>query len=115
MKTKKQSDSFALLPSAIPELFGLSLLAVGIAISCILSLQGTEWIIAISVALVLSVTGTTFLFIAKLPLYRKGHYFTFGTQGLSDSSQRLYRWGFKLIIAGLGLALALFAVSLLWR
>ena len=63
------------------------------------------------IALVLAVTGLLLLFIARLPLYRQGKYFTFGSKALPEGRRRMYRIAYVFI--GLSAAIMLLLLALL--
>jgi hypothetical protein len=52
-------------------------------------------------SLVLSIAGVVLLFLAKLPLYRHGKFFTVGPAALPESHKRIYRVAWRFIAAGL--------------
>ena len=49
------------------------------------------------VALALGIVGSVLLFLARLPLYRERHFFTFGPRALDNRHRQLYRWAYLLI------------------
>ena len=62
------------------------------------------------IALVLAATGVILLFIARLPLYRQGRYFTFGSKALPERHRKVYRVAYCFIGASVVILLALLAV-----
>lgn len=62
------------------------------------------------VALVAAFIGIVFLFLAKLPLYRQGKYFTFGAKALPQGHRQVYRLAYVFIGPSLLLMLLLLAV-----
>ena len=69
-------------------------------------LTGTRWISCYFAALTIAALGIALLVYAKLPLYRQGRFFTFGSRALPESRRAFYRWGYRC--AGLAVALLLF-------
>jgi len=69
-------------------------------------LNGTRWISCYFAALTIATLGIALLVYAKLPLYRQGRFFTFGSRALPESRRAFYRWGYRC--AGLAVALLLF-------
>ena len=82
--------------------------------SWLLTLQGWQWIVAFSAALLVAVAGAVYMFRAKLPVYRQHRFFTFGSRGLPASSIPLYRRGCRLSIIGIILATILLIPWLLF-
>lgn len=64
---------------------------------------------AFGVALAAAAVGTVLLFIARLPLYRRGQFFTFGLRLLDTPHRRLYRAAYVFIGASAFLLLILLA------
>jgi len=62
--------------------------------------------ITVSIAIV----GVFLLFIAKLPLYRQGKFFTFGTKALPERHKSYYRIACFLIVASAIIMLVLLAM-----
>ncbi len=62
------------------------------------------------IALVLSVSGISTLFIAKLPLYRQGKYFSFGCKELPVRHRKLYWTAYVLLGLSVFIMLMLLAV-----
>ena len=61
------------------------------------------------VALAAAIVGIVLLFLAKLPLYRQGRYFSFGPRALPEGRRRVYRTAYAFIGANLFLILSLVA------
>ena len=76
--------------------------------------RGIPWVVAYAGAVLFVVVGAIKMFIAKLPIYRQGRFFTFGPQSLPESSLPLYWGAVKLIIVGVGVALLLLAPRFLF-
>jgi hypothetical protein len=62
----------------------------------------------IYLALGLAVAGLLLLFLAKLPLYRQGKFFTLGSKALPENSRSLYR----IAYAPIGLSVVILLVLL---
>jgi hypothetical protein len=62
------------------------------------------------IALVAALIGIVFLFLAKLPLYRQGKYFTFGSRPLPQGRRQIYRMAYVFIGTSLLMMLLLLAV-----
>lgn len=60
------------------------------------------------IALVLAVTGLVLLFVARLPLYRQGKFFTFGSKALPERHRKMYRIAYVFI--GTSVVIMLLAV-----
>ncbi len=95
-------------------LLGLQVIipAIGIIAACFLvalfrARQGDLTLLWI--ALALGVTGVVLLFVARLPLYRQGKFFTFGSEDLPETHRRIYRIAYVFIILSVLLILALAA------
>jgi len=83
-----------------------------IAWLCLWFVQGTRlgdptflWI-----ASLLAAIGIILLFIARLPLYRQGRFFTFGWRALPEGHRRVYRIAYCFIGVSVAMMLALLAV-----
>jgi hypothetical protein len=98
--------------SEIPLL--LPLLLFTVASSWLFSLRDWHWVAAYCMALLIAIAGAVYLFRAKLPLYRQGRCFTFGSRHLPPDSIPYYRRGCRLSIIGILLAAALLATSPGW-
>jgi hypothetical protein len=53
-----------------------------------------------SAALASACVGIALIFYAKLPLYRAGRYFTFGSRAIPENRRAFYSWGYWLAILG---------------
>lgn len=62
------------------------------------------------IAMGLAVVGIILLFIARLPLYRQGRYFTFGSRALPEWHRRVYRTAYCFIGLSVIMMLGLLAV-----
>ncbi len=89
--------------------------AIGLLSSWLFGLQGTAWIVAYAGAFFVSVAGAALIFVAKLPLYRKGMYFSIGPSALPEHARVLYHRGVLLSLIGILLSALLIGASYLWR
>jgi len=81
-------------------------------VSLIPPLSPGAWFAALSVAATLSLCGTLLLFAAKLPQYRAGIFWRFGSRRLPLFQQKLYRAAYCLIIPGCAALLLLLLLGL---
>src|SRR5687767_14079788 len=72
-----------------------------------MALTGPSWIWCYGIALAVAVVGVALIFAAKLPLYREGRFFTFGSKALQQGRCSLYRWGYRCVIFAAALLLCL--------
>src|SRR5579864_8137997 len=112
---EKRDYSLRKFPPDLQAILGIPLLVTLTFFSWLLSVHGTTWIFAAAASLGIAVIGAALLFLAKLPLYRQGRFFTFGIEVLPESSHGLYRWGCRLSIAGCVLMFFLWLGSTVWR
>jgi hypothetical protein len=98
-----------LVASCIPVFAGMFLS------SWLFQLRQWHWVIAYCCALLIAMVGALYLFRAKLPLFRRGLLFTFGSRQLPPSSLPLYRRGRWLSIIGVLLASMLLLSGLAQR
>jgi hypothetical protein len=117
MNTPPEKKDYSLrnFPPDLLTVLGIPILAAMIFFSWLLSVHGTTWICAAAASFGIGVLGATLLFLAKLPLYRQGRFFTFGIGALPESSHGLYRWGCRCSIAGCILMFFLWLGSTAWR
>ena len=109
---KKSSDWY--VPPDIALLFGINLIPfiVGVPLLALLArFRSGDVIGVIYSALALGVVGTTLLFFARLPLYRKRQFLSFGPSQLSGIHRKLY-WTAYLFVAVSVLLLFLSCLSL---
>ena len=92
---------FVLLPAVV-------LLASIPAMAAVNARQGDLTLFWLALASVL--VGIVLLFMAKLPLFRQGRYFTFGSKALPKGHRRIYRIAYIFIITGVLTMLLLLAV-----
>jgi hypothetical protein len=114
MSTPSDKHDYSLrnFPADILAAMGLPIVAVALLASWVLSIHGVAWVWAAGVSLAVAVLGAVLLFIAKLPLYRQGRFFTFGIRALPVTSHRFYRWGCRCSLLGI---VAMFLLLLAWR
>jgi hypothetical protein len=77
---------------------GAALLA-GLISSGIWSIRAGELVIP-ALAATCALTGVVLLFIARLPLYRQGRFFTTGPRLLDASHRQIYRWSYRFLTVG---------------
>ncbi|SRR6266542_1635423 len=111
----KHDNSLQNFPPDILAALGLPVVVVALLASWVLSVHGIAWILATGASFCVAVLGAALLFIAKLPLYRQGRFFTFGIQALPVTSHRFYRWGCRCSILGIVAMFVLWIASTLWR
>ena len=110
MHASRDKDSYPWLPPECWLFFGPPLIALSAAIALQIDIDvrhGDSSLLI--VALALAVCGVVLLFLAKLPLYRRRQFFTFGPRLLDRTHRRLYAWAYAFI----ALALFLFGVTCL--
>jgi len=61
-------------------------------------LMGVPWIFCYAATLVVAGIGIITILYAKLPLYRRGILFTFGSATIPEERRRYYRWGYRCVI-----------------
>jgi hypothetical protein len=94
--SEKRDYSLRNFPSDVLTALGLPIVVTALLASWVLSIHGVAWMWAAGISVSVAVLGAVLLFIAKLPVYRQGRFFTFGIQALPVTSHRLYRWGCRL-------------------
>jgi hypothetical protein len=112
---KSDGGSLRNFPPDLLATLGIPIIPVALFTSWLLSLRGWQWVAAYCLALLIATVGAIYLFRAKLPLYRRHRFFTFGSRHLPPSSIPLYRRGCRLSIAGILLAVVLLLMPLLCR
>jgi hypothetical protein len=88
-------------------LVSLSLVVMAQVGDFFLNLNGRPWINVFWVGTVLLVSGAVLIGYAKMPVYRSGRFFTFGVKSLPVEMKVYYRWGWRVFLAGVFLALGL--------
>jgi hypothetical protein len=71
------------------------------------TLTGVPWICFFAGSLALLFTGGSLLLHAKMPAYRSGRFFSFGISSVPTHLTRFYRWGWRLFLAGMVIAILL--------
>ena len=112
---KNDSNSLPNFPPDLLAASGIPIVIVALITSWLFSLRGWPWVAAYCCALLIAIVGASYLFRAKLPLYRQHRFLTFGSQHLPPASLPLYRLGCRLSIAGISFAVLLLITSFLWR
>jgi hypothetical protein len=112
---EKRDYSLRNFPPDILTALGLPIVVTALLASWVLSIHGVAWIWAAGVSLSGALFGAVLLFVAKLPLYRQGRFFTFGIQALPVTSHRFYRWGCRCSLLGIIAMFVLWMASTLWR
>lgn len=108
MEHQKQSNG---LPAFL-EHWGMLLTTLA-AVICsqvvifFLNLKGQAWIYLFGASLALLVSGAALIVHAKIPTYRRGQLFTFGTKSVPDCLVRYYRWGWRIFLFGVVISLGL--------
>ena len=103
MQDNKRKLSDWYIPPDILFIYGLTFIAVPIAVLVSMSLpllskaKGTGDATLLYVSLAIGTVGILLLFFARLPLYRERRFFTFGSRALDDHHKRLYRWAYRFI------------------
>jgi hypothetical protein len=62
---------------------------------------------AFAVALALGVVGILLLFLARLPLYRRRQFFSFGPRQLDRPHRKLYWWAYGFVVVSIFLLVKL--------
>ena len=89
----------------------LPIFLISIVVFSPLLLQGWLWFVGYILALLISIIGAILIGRAKLPLYRKGQFFTFGIRHIPEALRPTYRWGCWLSVVGIAFALLLLLTS----
>lgn len=94
------------------EHWGLALLVplVGLAGSVFLfalNLRGKLWVVVLVASFAWMILGGVLIMYAKLPAYRCRQFFTFGVKSVPVHLAAYYRWGWRVFLVGLVLALGL--------
>ncbi len=112
---EKRDYSLRNFPPDLQAVLGIPVLITLTFFSWLLSVHGTTCICAAAASFGIGVLGAALLFLAKLPLYRQGRFFTFGIKVLPESSHTLYRWGCRCSMTGCLLMFLLWLGSTVWR
>ena len=71
------------------------------------NLTGTAWVCFLAGSFALMLSGAALIVYAKMPAYRSGRFFSFGVKSVPEHLARHYRWGWRLFLAGMVVALCL--------
>jgi hypothetical protein len=112
---EKKDYSLRNFPPNLLTALGIPILVTVTFFSWLLSVHGPTWICAAAASFGIAVVGSGLLFLAKLPLYRQGRFFTFGIGAPPESSRGLYRWGCRCSVVGCTLMFFLWLGSTVWR
>ena len=98
MEYQKQSNG----SHTILEHWGFSLVAIVAAVvtplgfqvfTFFMNLSGSPWICFFVVSFALMTLGGGLIGYSKFPVYRSGHFFTFGAKSVPERLSGYYRWG----------------------
>ncbi len=101
MSKSKKSDWSPLPPDMVVTVFS-PLIILGISMlttSMFMHLQRGGVLAVFSVGIAAGFIGVVLLFLARLPLYRSGQFFTFGPRLLDSVHRRLYQWAYGFVTA----------------
>jgi len=112
MKTKQQTEWIWPPADQWITVWGLWIIAIMAIVPTQIffffrALTGMEWIRCYVSALVIAAVGVALIFIAKLPLYRRRMFFTFGSRALPEPRRPFYRWGYRCVAFAIALLLCL--------
>ena len=79
----------------------------GKALDFFMVLSGAPWIWFFVASFALLIVGGALIVYAKVPVYRGGRFFTFGLKSVPTPLQGFYRWGWRVFLFGVVLALCL--------
>jgi hypothetical protein len=88
-------------------LTALFIIAVSATFIFFLNLTGTSWIYCFAADMVILLSGAAMILYAKIPVYRSGHFFTFGIKSVPARLAGYYRWGWRVFLSGVLLSLCL--------
>ena len=114
MNEERRNKVPPIMHSDIPGLLGFWLITplIGILIALILPTvsfaQNGHLVGAFWITLAMAAIGVGLLFWARLPLYRQGKYFSFGSRALPRSSVLIYRTAYVLLIPSIVFLFLLF-------
>jgi hypothetical protein len=72
-----------------------------------MNLSGRQWIYLFVAGFLLLFSGAALIVYAKLPAYRSGQFFTFGTKSIPKHLHGYYHWGWRVFLFGVTLSLCL--------
>ena len=70
-------------------------------------LSGRPWTWCVVASFALMIVGGGLIGYAKLPVYRSGRFFTFGLKSVPQQLHGFYRWGWRVFLFGVVLAVCL--------
>ncbi len=115
MSNEQEKKVHPIWYSDIPGMLSLLLMPVmAILVVELSSVRGRAFIVAACVGFAVALAGTATLFRARLPLYRQGKFFLFGSRMLPPESQKLYRVAYALLIPSIIYLTLLLMGSGLW-
>jgi len=79
----------------------------GKALDFLMALSGAPWIWFFVASFAIIVVGGALIAYAKLPVYRAGRFFAFGLKSVPAHLRSFYRWGWRVFLFGVVLALCL--------
>lgn len=109
METQKNSNgSRTFLEHCQFPLLVITALIASQVLEFFTNLYGTQWICFFAASFALMIFGAILIGYAKLPVYRSGRLSTFGLKSVPDQTRKHYRWGWRVFLFGVLLALCLF-------
>lgn len=81
--------------------------SVGKVLDFFTQLNGTLWIWFFAASFILMISGGCLIGSAKFPVYRGGHFLTFGIKSVPKHLTGYYRWGWGVFLFGFVLGLCL--------
>jgi len=70
-------------------------------------LTGARWIWVFVASFALLIVGGCLIGYSKFPVYRSGRFFTFGVKSVPEHLREFYRWGWRVFLFDVVLALCL--------
>jgi hypothetical protein len=110
MEQRRHSDSYQWWKFLEHWGLLLNVLVIFVAVQVFLffvNLTGTAWVCFLAGSFALMVSGAALILYAKMPAYRGGRFFIFGIKSVPEHLAGYYRWGWRLFLAGVALALCL--------
>jgi hypothetical protein len=100
MEKLPNKNSLRNFPSDMLVVSGIPLIATMFLASEFLNLATCYPKFTVEAGLLAALIGAGLLFLAKLPLYRAGIYFSFGPRAIPKSHRIFYYWGMGLALSG---------------
>jgi hypothetical protein len=110
MEQQRHSDSYQWWKFLEHWCLLLSVLIIFVTVQAFfffLDLTGTTWVCFLAASFALMLSGAALIVNAKLPAYRSGRFLSFGIKSVPEHLTRRYRWGWRLLLAGMAVALCL--------